>query len=84
VSAMYAHYCVETAMPEKMLWDALVQKEGGKEEALRYYRRQVHNIVAFFAHVKGVANEGGVVEVVTKKGQCNMRDFVDTLLSAGK
>lgn len=83
VSAMYAHYCVEQATPEKGLWKALVQQEGGEEEALEQYRRQVHNIVAFFADVEGVANEG-VVEVVTEKGQDKLRDFIDTLLSRGK
>jgi hypothetical protein len=84
VSAMYEHCCVEMATPEKSVWKVLVQKEGGEEKALRYYRRQVHNMMVFFAHVESRANGGSVVEVVTREGREKLRVFADALLSGGK
>ena len=82
MSAMYEHYCVEKATPEKSVWKVLVQKEGGGE-ALRYYRRQVHNMMVFFADVEGRANEDGLVEVGTRERREKVREFGGTLLSGG-
>ena len=84
VSAVYEHYCVEKVTPEKSVWKVLVQKEGGEEKALSYFRRQMHNMMLFFADVEGRASESGIVEVMTEEGKEKLKGFATSLLSGGK
>lgn len=81
---LYGYVC-EMQMPAgQAVWTTLIQTTGSEKGALAHLRRQVHNIMVFFANVEGDSTSGVVMEVASEKGRAKLEGFRKKLLSTGE